>query len=182
MAGKPVHKGRLKAREAYAVKVRVLVAAALAVSVALGTAGCNLIQPQATRLAYDPSDGVSVNVGGLDLRNLMIISDNGETGNFLLSAVNSSGKDVKLHISFISDNTIIDGHVDIPSNAKVPTSFGTKDEDRIILGGINTIPGGLLEVAFEVDGDMKTTLVPVLTSGQPEYEGLAPKNVITISK
>ena len=89
MAGKPVHKGRLKAREAYAVKVRVLVAAALAVSVALGTAGCNLIQPQATRIAYDPSDGVSVNVGGLDLRNLMIISDNGKTGNFLLSAVNS---------------------------------------------------------------------------------------------
>ena len=55
-------------------------------------------------------------------------------------------------------------------------------EDRIILGGINTMPGGLLEVAFEVDGDMKTVLVPVLTSGQPEYNGLAPKNVITISK
>jgi hypothetical protein len=164
------------------VKVRVVVAAVLAVGVALGTAGCNLIQPQATRIAYDPSDGVSVNVGGLDLRNLMIISDNGKTGNFLLSAVNSSGEDVKLHIGFVSDGDVIDGHVEIPSNAKVPTSFGTKDEDRIILGGINTQPGGLLEVAFEVGEDMKTVLVPVLTSAQPEYEGLAPKNVISISK
>ena len=164
------------------MKVRVVVAAALAVGVAFGTAGCNLIQPQATRHAYDPSDGVSVNVGDLQLRNLTIISDNGQTGNFLLSAANSTGEDVKLGIGFVSGGQIIGGTVEVPSNDKTPTSWGAKEEDRILLGGINTQPGGLLEVAFEVNGDVKSVLVPVLTAAQPEYEGLAPKKITKISK
>jgi hypothetical protein len=164
------------------VKVRIVVAAALAVGVAFGTAGCNLIQPQATTKPYDASDGIGVNLNGLDLRNLILISDNGETGNLLLSATNSSGKDVKLHIGFVSGGTAVDGHVEVPSNDKVATSWGSGEEDRIVLGGINTIPGGLLEITFEANGETKTALVPVLTSAQPEYEGLAPKKVTKISK
>ena len=150
------------------MKVRIVVAAALAVGVALGTAGCNLIQPQATTTPYDASDGVGINVGDLQLRNLMIISDNGETGNLLMGAANSTGEDAELHIGFVSDKQV--------------TSWGSGSEDRIILGGINTIPGGLLEVAFEANGETKTVLVPVLTSAQPEYEGLEPKKVTKISK
>ena len=164
------------------MKVRIVAAAVLAVGVALGTAGCNLIQPQATTTPYDASDGVGVNVGDLSLRNLMIISDNGETGNLLLSAVNATGVDEELHIGFVSGGTIVDGHLEVPSNDKIPTSWGAGSEDRIILGGINTIPGGLLEVAFEANGETKTVLVPVLTSAQPEYKGLEPKKVTKISK
>ena len=47
------------------MKVRIVVAAALAVGISLGTAGCNLIQPQATTNPYDASDGVGINVGDL---------------------------------------------------------------------------------------------------------------------
>lgn len=164
------------------MKVRIVVAAALAVGVAFGTAGCNLIQPQATTTPYDASDGVGLNVGELSLRNLMIISDNGETGNLLMSAANATGEDIELHIGFISGGTIVDGHIDVPWNDKEVTSWGSGEEDRITLGGINTMPGGLLEVAFEANGETKTVLVPVLTSAQPEYEGLAPKKVTKISK
>jgi hypothetical protein len=173
---------RIHTREAFVVKVRIVAAAVLAVGVALGTAGCNLIQPQATRLAYDASDGVSLNVGELQLRNLMIISDNGETGNLLVGIANSTGVDADLHISFISGGELVEGHLEVPSNDKTVTSWGSGSEDRIILGGINTMPGGLLEVAFEADGDTKTVLVPVLTSAQPEYEGLEPQKVTKISK
>ncbi len=164
------------------MKVRIVAAAVLAVGVALGTAGCNLIQPQATRLAYDASDGVGLNVGDLSLRNLMIISDDGENGNLLLSVVNSTGVDEELHIGFVSGGEIVDGHLEIPSNDKTATSWGSGKEDRIILGGMNTMPGGLLEVAFEANGESKTVLVPVLTSAQPEYEGLEPQKVTKISK
>ena len=164
------------------MKVRIVAAAVLAVGVALGTAGCNLIQPQATRLAYDASDGVSLNVGELNLRNLMIISDDGENGNLLLSVVNSTGVDEELHIGFVSGGEIVDGHLEVPSNDKTATSWGSGKEDRIILGGMNTMPGGLLEVAFEANGESKTVLVPVLTSAQPEYEGLEPQKITKISK
>ena len=164
------------------MKFRIVIAAALAAGVALGTSGCNLIQPQATTKSYDASDGVSLAVGTLNLQNLIVISDNGETGNLLLSATNSSGEDVELHIGFVSGGTVVDGHLEVPSNDNVATSWGSGDEDRIVLGGINTAPGGLLEIAFEANGETKTALVPVLTSAQPEYEGLAPKKVTKISK
>ena len=164
------------------MKVRIVAAAALALSVALGTAGCGLIQPQATTNPYDASDGVGINVGDLSLRNLMIISDNGETGNLLVGIANSTGVDADLHISFVSGGEMVEGHLEVPSNDKTVTSWGSGSEDRIILGGINTMPGGLLEVAFEANGESKTVLVPVLTSAQPEYEGLEPKKVTKISK
>ena len=44
------------------MKFRIVLAASLALGVALGTSGCNLIQPQATTKQYDASDGVGVNV------------------------------------------------------------------------------------------------------------------------
>ncbi len=164
------------------MKVRFVAAAVLALGVALGTSGCNLIQPQATTNPYDASDGVSVNVGDLSLRNLMIISDDGENGNLLVGIANATGADVDLHIGFVSGGEIVDGHLEVPTNDKSVTSWGAGSEDRIILGGINTIPGGLLELEFEADGVSKTVLVPVLTSQLPEYEGLEPKKVTTISK
>jgi hypothetical protein len=164
------------------VKVRIVVAAALAVGVALGTAGCNLIQPQATTNPYDASDGVGLNVGDLSLRNLMVISDDGENGNLLVSIANATGSDVDLHIGFVSGGQVVEGHLAVPTDDKSVTSWGAGNEDRTILGGINTVPGGLLELEFEADGVMKTVLVPVLTSELPEYEGLEPKKVTTISK
>jgi hypothetical protein len=164
------------------VKVRIVAAVALAAGIALGTAGCNLIQPQATTNQYDASDGVGVNVGGIQLRNLIVISDTGKAGNLLLSATNATGEDVELHIGFMSGGEMVDGHLDVPSNDKVPTSWGAGKEDRIILGGIDTIPGSLIEIGFEANGETKTTMVPVLTSAQPEYEGLQPKNALKMSK
>lgn len=160
------------------MKVRIVAAVALAAGIALGTAGCNLIQPQATTNPYDASDGVGLNVGGIQLRNLIVISDTGKAGNLLLSATNATGEDVELHIGFVSGGDLVDGHVDVPNNAKVPTSWGADKEDLIILPGIDTQPGGLLELGFEVNGETKTVMVPVLTSAQPEYEGLNPKNAL----
>lgn len=164
------------------MKVRIVVAAVLALGVACGTAGCNLIQPQATTTPYDASDGVGINVGQLSLRNLMIISDDGENGNLLVGIANSTGVVEDLRISFVSGDKMVEGNLEVPSNDKTVTSWGAGSEDRIILGGMNTMPGGLLEVAFESNGETKTVLVPVLTSAQPEYEGLEPKKITKISK
>lgn len=164
------------------MKVRIVAAVALAAGIALGTAGCNLIQPQATTNQYDASDGVGVNVGGIQLRNLIVISDTGKNGNLLLSATNATGEDVKLHIEFASGGSLVDGHVEVPSNDKVPTSWGAEGEEPLILTGIDTQPGSLLEINFEANGKTATTLVPVLTSAQPEYEGLQPKSVEKKSK
>lgn len=165
------------------MKVRVIVAAALAAGVLLGTSGCALIQPQATRTAYDPSDGVSMDLGIVDIENLTVISNDGLTGSLLMSVANSSGEDVTLHLGFVSGGSMAEGTVNVPSNDQEPTSWGSDKEEKLILGGINTMPGGLLQMAFAANnGEIKTVLVPVLTSEQPQYEGLEPQKVTKISK
>lgn len=165
------------------MKVRVFAAVALAAGVVLGTSGCNLLQPQATLIQYDPSDGVSVQLGDIYLDNILVISDNGEEGNLLMAATNATGEDVTLDLGFVSAETLAEGQLVIPNNLKVPTTFGTDKENTVVLGGIATIPGGLLEMAFALPGgEAKTILVPVLTSDLPEYEGLEPQKVTKISK
>lgn len=161
------------------MKVRVIVAAAIAAGVALGTSGCNLIQPQATTKTYTASDGVNVNVGGIDLRNVVIISNNGETGNLVMGAVNT-GAPVAMHIEYKSAGKVADGHVVVPFSTQ-PTLFGTAGNSKVILTGIGTQPGSLLEVAFTVGSKTSTTLVPVLNSDLPEYKGLNPGAVVTIA-
>jgi hypothetical protein len=166
--------------EAFVVKVRIAVSALLAIGLALGASGCNLIQPQATTHLYDASDGIGVNVGDLQLRNLILISNNGEAASLLMSAINTTGADADLNIQFVSQGTVVRGTVAVPSS-NFPTSWGAAKENKIVLEGINTAPGALLEVYFQYgDADGKTALIPVLTSGQPEYEGLEPSSVLHI--
>ena len=157
------------------MKVRIVVAAALAATVALGLSGCNLIQPQATTKHYDASDGVGVNVGDVQLRNLILISDNGTDGNLLLTAANTTGKDVTVSIQYTVDGKVLGGELTVP-HSQFTTDWGRKGQAQIILNDINTAPGGILPVTFQSgNSDSKTAYVPVLTTGQPEYAGLAPK-------
>jgi hypothetical protein len=164
--------------EAFVVKVRIAISAILAIGLALGASGCNLIQPQATTKQYDPSDGIGVNVGEVQLRNLILISDDGETASLLLSAINTTGSDIDMSIQFMSKGAIVKGELAIPSS-QTPTSWGAMSEDKIVFEGIDSQPGSLLEVYFQYgSADGKTALVPVLTTGQPEYDGLEPSIVL----
>lgn len=160
------------------MKVRIAISAILAIGLALGASGCNLIQPQATTRHYDASDGIGVDVGDIQLRNLILISDDGQSASLLMSAINTTGSDVNLHIQFLSKGTMVDGQLAIPSS-QAPTAWGASKENKIIFEGINSQPGSLLKVYFQYgDSDGKTALVPVLTTGQPEYDGLEPSTVL----
>lgn len=156
------------------MKFRIAIAAVIAVGVALGTTGCGLIQPQATTRHYDASDGIGVNVGTLKLRNLIVLSNDGTTGSLLLTGVNTTGKDVELTVTYAGGKKAVQA---IPSSDFRGTTWGGHDEPQIILGGIDTAPGGMIELAFTDGVETVATLVPVLTTGLPEYEGLAPKVV-----
>jgi hypothetical protein len=153
------------------VKIRIAVAAVLALGVALGTSGCNLIQPQATTKHYDASDGVGVNVGALKLRNLIVLSNDGVIGSLLLTGVNSTGADLKLTITYANGKTT----QIVPSSDLGGKTWGGHDEPQIILNNISTAPGAMIELSFTDGTETVTTLVPVLTTGQPEYQGLEPR-------
>ena len=160
--------------EAFVVKIRSVLIAALIASVALGTAGCNLIQPQATTHHYDASDGVGVNVGPVQLRNLILISDNGDAGQLMFDGVNTTGEDIILHVSFTVNGVVSTHDVKIVS-AEQPVGFGGPGEPQVQLYSFGVAPGGMLLLALQAaDSETKSVYVPVLTTGQPEYSGLTP--------
>ena len=87
--------------EAIAVKIRAVAAAALAVALSAGLAGCNMISPQRTTMKYDASDGVSVELGDIALRNVLLITDGeGKQANLVYTAVNRTSEDAKVEIKF----------------------------------------------------------------------------------
>jgi hypothetical protein len=160
--------------EAFVVKIRFVLVAALVASVALGTAGCNLIQPQATTKKYDPSDGVGVNVGALQLRNLILISDDGVTGQLMFDAINTTGSDIDLNIAFTANGMVSTQVVTIVSSLW-PISFGGRDEPQVQLTDFGVPPGAMIELSLLAgDSETKTLFVPVLTTQLPEYNGLTP--------
>ena len=82
------------------MKARLAASAALALGLALGASGCSMLTYQATTEKYDASDGVSVDIGELDLRNVLVVSEDGEDGNLIMTVVNNSDEDVELGVQF----------------------------------------------------------------------------------
>ena len=82
-------------------KTRIASSLALAAAIAIGATGCAMFAPQGTTDAYAPSDGIDVNIEGLQVRNLMLIGDAAaENFNVVFSAVNTTASPQKLNIDF----------------------------------------------------------------------------------
>jgi hypothetical protein len=152
------------------VKARLAASAALALGIAIGGSGCAMITYQATTEQYDPSDGVSADIGALDLRNVLVVSDDGEDGNLVMSVTNTGDDDVTLGVQVDGGETL---EVDVDAGQTV--SLGTEEEEPLLLEGIDTEPGGLLPIYFQYSGAEGAEIrVPVLDGRLPEYEDLVP--------
>jgi hypothetical protein len=153
------------------VKARLIASVVLAASVVLGTSACNLVSPQTTTKIYDASDGVSARVGDLKIRNAMVITGDGKDGNLLVSITNV-GSAHSLTIQYGDDdaNTV---ETVIPEESTV--SFGTEDEDPLLLEGIDAEPGSLMTLFFQYGEETGVeALVPVLDGTLPEYSEFVP--------
>lgn len=155
------------------MRARIAASVVLAAGILLGTSACNLFAPQATTIHYDASDGVSGNVGDLAIRNAIVISDNGELGNLLVTVVNSGVTSQNLEIQFESKGKKVSQEVEIPANSTIP--IGDKGYPSVQLENIDTIPGALLPVFFQYGEETGVELlVPVLTNQLPQYSTFTP--------
>lgn len=130
-----------------------------------------MVTYQATTEHYDASDGVSLNVGDLDVRNALVVSDDGVDGNLVMTVVNSSDDDVTLGVQIGSGGDT----TEIEVGAGQTLALGSEEEEPVLLEGIDAEPGGLVSLYFQygdVEGVEKQ--VPVLDSRLPEYADLAP--------
>lgn len=150
-----------------------IAALALAAAVVLGASGCNLISPQDTTIKYDPSDGVSADVGVLALRNILLISNDGELGNLVFTAWNPSSETIPLGVQYrTAEGERVTVQIELGQGSH---SFGFGDNPQLVLADLGVAPGGLAELYFQYGAEPGALRkVPVLDTCLPEYGALTP--------
>lgn len=153
------------------MKIRIASSIALAAGLLLGASGCALMAPQATLEKYAPSDGIDVNVGDVELRNVLLIEDeSGENFNVVFSSVNNSGAPVDLTINFEGENSQhASAEFTIPEGI---AEFGNPegDETPVLVSVKGLAPGATAPANFQVAGASEVAhQVPVLDGELAEY-------------
>jgi hypothetical protein len=156
------------------VRRRIAAAAALAAVLALGTAGCTFIAPQASLIKYNASDGVDFNVGKVQVRNAFVISPKGTDGNFVGVVINTSKSNVTLELQFTSH-----GSKSVTVESKLTPgeviSYGNPGVKQLVFRNAGVKPGALMKVFVQYGSEQgKNEVLPVLTGTQSYYNGLAP--------
>lgn len=152
------------------MKIRTASSLALAAGLVLGMTGCGLMAPQATTEAYAPSDGIDVNVGDVNLRNVLLIADeSGENFNVVFSAVNSTASPAELSIDFQGEGSQARAEFTVPEGV---AAFGNPDGE--VAPVLITIPGlaagATIGAYFQIPGaDEVQYDVPVLDGTLEEY-------------
>lgn len=151
------------------MKARLAASAALAFGIAIGGSGCAMITYQATTEQYDPSDGVSADLGSLAIRNMLVVSEDGEEGNMVLSVTNSSTEDATLELQVAGES------VEVEVLAGQTVSPGAGDLEPVLVERLDAEVGGLVPVFLTTEGaEGREIGVPVLDGRLPEYEDLVP--------
>ena len=154
------------------MRARVVASAGLAALLATLLAGC--IAPNATLKPYDPSDGVSTKVGDLVVSNVLVLSEDGVSGNLLFTAVNTGGDDVDLTVQYESSGEKADLSFPVPGRESTDVGYG--DDGQAFLTDIDTKPGELMAVYFQYgDEQGRQLMVPVLDGSLEQYSPFLPQ-------
>lgn len=157
-------------RAASALRLAGLAAATLTVS------ACGVFSPVQTDYPYIPADGVPLTIPGLDLRNLVIVSDEeGGPGTIVGQAVNEGRDPVEVSFS-------------LEGSSPTTTTVAPYSDDAISADGkavtLETVPqrpGSMVQLVVTTQqAGQNVVQVPVLPS-ERYYEGLAPSPSATPS-
>lgn len=169
------------------MKIRAVASVTLAAAVAVGLAGCNYISPQRTTTQYSASDGTNANVGDLEVRNAILITDTlvgtdvTDRANLIFSVVNHTGSAGSLDITYtglingVEQEVVVTVPVDASAGV---TQVGFGEGATVLLEGMDFTPGSTHDVDFTATLDgvqtMQAVTVPVLDGTLPEYSTLVP--------
>jgi hypothetical protein len=147
----------------------------LASALVVGTAGCTFITPQATLNRYDPADGLSADLGDLQLRNVVAIaSEDGKSLSLLLAVINTGAGPHSLNIQYQAGGKQTTVSTIVPANSTA--SFGnTPEQDQIIITNSGASAGGLVPVYFQYGTIPGTQLLVPVLDATLIYSDLAPR-------
>ncbi|WP_432562298.1 hypothetical protein [Kineococcus sp. SYSU DK003] len=115
-------------------------AAAVVTAVAtLGVAGCSVFSPAIVLQPYDPSDGTGGGLGGVDIRNALVVSSGVDQPGVLSAVlVNSGEEDASVAVS-----------VDVAAGTAAPQSFSVPAGSTLHIGD----PGAVADAGESTDDD-----------------------------
>lgn len=152
------------------MRARAVAAIALSGAVAIGLSGCTMWMHVETARPYDPSDGVNFTVGDLELRNVLVVTGDGELGNLVGTAVNLTGSDIDFTVQWKADGEYQE--VELTADANGRTSFGL--DEQVTLQPLGEDAGGLLDAVVHNTDGQKGVRIPVLDATLAEYEDAIP--------
>ncbi|HYI32847.1 MAG TPA: hypothetical protein VEX88_05235 [Glaciibacter sp.] len=156
------------------MRARIAATVVLAAGILIGTTGCGLIAPQATQLQYDPSDGIGADVGEVDIRNALLITDEeGANATLVASLVNRGDEPHRVSVQYEGNAGKVTEEVTVPAKSSIV--LGGDDGPTLTLREVDAQPGSLFPVFFQYGEETGAEmLVPVLTDALDEYSTLGP--------
>lgn len=155
------------------MKSRVAASIALAAALMLGATGCTFSARIATDIPYDPSDGVGAEVGELSIRNALLIGDDPEELNLVMTVVSTADTDRRVSVQWEAEGERVTEEIFVGANGR--TAFGGPEQDQVLITGSGATIGGLVPVFFSYPGaEGVEVLIPVLDGTLPEYELFIP--------
>lgn len=157
------------------MKARVVASVVLAIGVAIGTAGCNLLAPQeTTNINESTSFGVEGNVGQIHIRNAYLVAQ-GNQMTLVATFVNQSASGETMSIQ---PNASASDTQSLHIGQGDPTILGP--DQHLQWNDLTASPGSLFPVFFTYGTETGVTLdLPVLTGDFEINSTLTPTPVPT---
>ena len=153
------------------MNIRALATTTLTATLLLGTAGCGIFVDAATLNPYSASDGLNVDVGGLQLRNVLVITDESGDASLVFTIVNDTTNVQYLTVELRTDTPV---DLTIVANEGL-TKVGLADGNPAIAAGTELKPGQYVDIYFQYGGqDGVTMAIPVLDGTYELYAPYAP--------
>lgn len=155
------------------MKNRLASAVALAAALMLGVTGCTFSAEIATQKDYDPSDGVGTEVGDLALRNILLVGDDGDVLNLVMTVASTSASSQRLTVQWEAGGERVSEDVFVDADGL--TAIGGPEQPQILVTDAGGELGGLVPVFFSYGSEPGVeVLVPVLDGSLPEYTLFVP--------
>ncbi|MBK4121359.1 hypothetical protein JHD97_10170 [Kocuria rhizophila] len=148
-------------------KLQHLGMGAAAFAVLTSVSGCVYISPQATTVSFAPADGVQMDLGDLQLRNVLVVAENADSEGRVLGTVINNGDSTQ---TVTLDAKGSSAKVEVPANKEVVL----EKSKPVLLEKAGANPGLMVDTTFSGDGQNQTVSVPVLDHTYPRYASFVP--------
>ena len=152
--------------------------AGLEAAAALCHSACQITSPVTTDMPYDPADGVSVDVGDVAVRDLLVVSEgDGAPGVVSGLVVNNSSESVEvtLAVNVEGQMSALSPVATVPAGGAVRLDGqGTESGSPVTLPSVPVGAGGTLDIVVQTSvGQAEGSLVPVLLPEAPYADHVA---------